>query len=198
MGEYLNHFFFLPPLNQDGIHNPTTPAHHMMRYVLLSHMSRSFGAIARYNLSSPLASSLSITLQNSRTSLVPHLTPIAPLFTSLSRSEEFISTARQVSGQVFDDPSYDSGVAFMLLADICLANGDARASHYASVAWNHAKVVCTSHSSYILFSPVMYCTFLLFILVVILYLVISKRLVQHPPAAPVICDVQHARHESHS
>jgi hypothetical protein len=30
----------------------------------------------------------------------------------------------------------------MLLADICLANGDARASHYASVAWNHSKVVC--------------------------------------------------------
>jgi hypothetical protein len=51
MGEYLNHFFFLPPLNQDGIHNPTTPAHHMMRYVLLSHMSRSFGAIARYSFS---------------------------------------------------------------------------------------------------------------------------------------------------
>lgn len=57
------------------------------------------------------------------------------------RSEEFINTARQVSGQLFDDPSYDSGVAFMLLADICLANGDPRASHYASVAWNHAKVV---------------------------------------------------------
>jgi hypothetical protein len=103
MGEYLNHFFFLPPLNQDGIHNPTTPAHHMMRFVLLSHMSRSFGAIAR--------------------------------------SEEFISTARQISGQLYDDPSYDSGVAFMLLADICLANGDHRASHYASVAWNHAKVL---------------------------------------------------------
>lgn len=62
----------------------------------------------------------------------------------VGRSEEYINTARQISGQVYDDPSYDTGVAFMLLADICLANNDSKAWHYASVAWNHAKLVCPS------------------------------------------------------
>ena len=54
---------------------------------------------------------------------------------------EFFGTARQISGQIYDEPTYDSAIAYVLLTCICMLNNDKRAVHYAHLGRSHSKEV---------------------------------------------------------
>jgi len=73
------------------------------------------------------------------------LSLIAKSFGDVTRSFDYFTAARQIAGQLLDDPSYDSGSGFLLMTCVCIMNNDKRASHYASYAWNHAKYLGTEY-----------------------------------------------------